>query len=108
MRPAVQATRRPAQLWNENDVSGPEVDVLLVGPRRHLVVVERNPDLFVTILSQDDDPGPGRELIESAGQGQDVEHRRAALELVTSGLQHLTDDGDLEAVHIVDDDGDGR
>src|SRR5213596_547642 len=71
------------RLWHQHDVAVPEVDVfVLAAGGDDLVVIERNALHRLAVWTQDHDAVAGRELVQPAGQGQHVEHRGPALELV--------------------------
>src|SRR5439155_7128965 len=84
------------RLRHQHDVAVPEVDVLVLSTGGDdLVVVERNALHRLSVRTEDHDAVAGRELIEAAGEGQNVEHRGPALELVAGGLRHFADHRNL-------------
>src|SRR5213083_2279026 len=75
------------RLRHQDDVAVPEVDVLVLSTGGDdLVVVERNALHRLAVWTQDHDLIAGRELVQPAGQGQHVEHRGPALELIAGRL----------------------
>src|SRR2546427_1668498 len=96
-------------LWNEDDVVGLQVEVLVLTARGdHFVVVERDARHRLAIRSQDDDPRAIGELAEASREREDVEDGGQAPQLVPSGPCDLAHHRDLEAADFVDDDRDFR
>src|SRR2546425_471760 len=95
---------RLASSWHQDDVVGLEEEVLAADLDR-LVVVEGDSLGLGTVLTEDDDLGLLGEVREPPGLGDHVEHRRVALQLVSTRTVHFTHDRDLEAPDVGDDDG---
>src|SRR5687768_7104061 len=69
-----------ASLGDEDDVALLQVEVLVVVlAGDHLVVVEGDALHAAAVRTEHDDAVPRRVLVETAREGQDVEHRRPAL-----------------------------
>src|SRR5438093_11098112 len=81
------------RLRHQDDVAVLEVEVFVLATSRdHLVVVERDPRHGLAIGAQGDEARASGELVEPPGQGEYVQHRGPALELVARGLGDLPDD----------------
>src|SRR2546430_15011721 len=89
------------RLRHQDDVAVLEVEVfVLSSSRNHLVVVERDPHHGFPVGAKDDNSRPRRELVQSSGQGEHVQHRRPALEVIPRRPDDLPYDGDLEASNV--------
>src|SRR5215510_2397776 len=89
---------------HDQGVAGTKEERLQIAFRDELVVVARNPRDRGALHAQDHHLRSPGEVVESSGQRDRVEDRRAAGDVVAAGFPHLADHRHLAAANLPDDD----
>src|SRR5882724_2618394 len=89
---------------HDERVAGSEEENLHRAAGNDLVVVAGNPGHRRTLHADDRHLRSTSEIVEPSGERDGVEDRGPALQVVATGLLHLPDHRDLQAVDLTDDD----